>query len=420
MAKHRVFNADRFLDKFQGNEQLVRNFVNLWSGRIDLDPATLDLPQFKEWLVEGGGEAKDELLETLYEVYDLCREQGHEAIIAAITSDPEYDPDPEHALPVECLSLKVRTERDDLFNLAYGRYSLENAERFTIYKGSEPRRIENIERVAKVFEQKLAEVFKDHKNSDRVLLRHYTEGPYINFIVYHEKRTRATLVFQGTTMRPKVGPHIYRPAQQDFISYNAKTGQVEIEAGYENEEAKLRRCFAECCLRDAEFFEGDDAAKQISLHALADANFEFVAPANVNVSLVELKYSLNQKHGPRFITSSKDVFETLELNGLRRKLDGERLAKAVLKIQFPDDQRGKRVELSGPNRIKFKRATHADDVFRILKESGLLRAEEDDEDAAEVRAASIAFAGCADSKSEGDGAVSEARGQGARKKRSVR
>lgn len=420
MAKHRVFNADRFLDKFQGHEQLIRDFVELWTGRLDLEPATLDVPQFKEWLVEGGGDAKDELLVTIYEVYDLCREQGHEALIAAIDTDSQYQPDPEHALPLECLCLKVRTERDDLFNLAYGRYSLENAERFTIYKGTEARAIENIELAANIFEQKLGEVFKDHKNSDRVLLRHYTEGHYINFIVYHEKRTRATLVFQGTKMRPKVGPHIYRPAQQDFISYNAKTGQVEIEAGYENEEAKLRRCFAECCLKDAEFFEGDNAAKRISLHALADAHFEFVAPSNVNVSLVELKYSLNQKHGPRFITCSKDVFETLELNGLRRKLDGDRLTKAVLKIQFPDDQRGKRVELSGPNKIKFKRATHAEDVFRILKDSGLLRAEEDDEDVAELRAASIAYAGSADSQSQGDGAVSAARAQSPRTKRSIK
>lgn len=373
MAKHRIFNADKFLDKFQGNEALIREFVGLWSGQLEgLDAATLDVRKFKLWLVDGEGKGKEELLESLYQIYDLCTERGHEDLIAAIESDATYDPDPDHELPVECLSLKVRTEREDLFVFAYDRYTLWRAERFTIYQGRKARPITNLKSCARIFEQKLKEVFKDHNNSDRVLVRHYTEGPYINFIVYHEKRTRATLKFEGTPTHPKVGPYIFRPAQQDFISYNNETGQVEIEAGYENEEAKLRQCFAEHCLGDPDFFEGKDAANRISLECLADPTFDFVVPTGVNAALVELKFSLNQKHGPRLHVCSKDVFETLELNGLRKKLDGDRIWRAVLKITFPDDQRGKRVELAGPNRIKFKRATHADDVFQLLKDSGLL------------------------------------------------
>src|SRR5690606_7655944 len=154
--------------------------------------------------------------------------------IAAIESDPGYDPDPDGTLPVECLSLKVRTEREEVFVAAYGRYSLERAERFTIYQGAAAKDIENPQAAAKKFQAELAKVFKDHKNSDRVIVRFYEDGEYVNFIVYHEKRTRATLIIQGGPTRLKVGPHIYRPAQQDFISYNRKTGQVEIEAGFQS------------------------------------------------------------------------------------------------------------------------------------------------------------------------------------------
>lgn len=403
MPKHRTFNADKFLDKFQHHTCLIHEFLGLWSGRIGIDPTTVDVPSFKKWLVEGEGEAKDELLEALYQIYDLCTERGHEDLIAAIDSDGSYAPDPEHALPVECLGLKLRTERDDLFNLAYARYSLFCAERFTVYKGRAARPIAKLKSVAKSFERKLGEVFKDHKNSDRVLLRFYEEGSYVNFIVYHEKRTRATLVFEGTKVHPKVAPHIYRPAQQDFISYNCETGQVEIEAGYENEETKLRKCFAEHCLGDAEFFEGEDAAHRISLEPLADLDFEFTVPDGVNAALVEVKFWLKQKHGPRMVICSKNVLETLELNGLRKKLDGDQISRAVIKITFPDDQRGKRVELAGPNRIKFKRATHAEDVFQLLREWGLLL--EQDEDAAELRAASAAFVGISATPTAGGGSI---------------
>jgi len=377
MPKHRTFNADKFLDKFCKSEDLLRGFVGLWSSQLRLDACSLDVPKFKRWLVDGEGDAKEDLLEALYQVYDLCTEQGHEYLMTVIEGDPEYDPDPEHALPVECLSLKVRTERNDLFHLASARHDFWLADRFTIYRGPEARLIPELKVASKRFQHRLAEVFRDHKNSDRVMVRHYEDGPYVNFIVYHEKRTRATLIFQGSRTRPKVGPQIHRPAQQDFISYNRTNGQVEIEAGYENEEKKLRRCFAECCFGDAEFFEGADAANCISLEPLANPQFVLATRRGITASLVELKFQLKQMHGPRMLLNSQDVLATLSLNGLRRKLDGGKIFRAAIKIRFPDDRRGKRVELGAPNRIKFRRATHAEDVFNLLMDWGILRHNED-------------------------------------------
>jgi len=206
MAKHyRKFNVDRFLDKFQGQESLLRNFVKRWDGRLELDTATLDVPGFKDFLIDGEGDGKGELVEALHRAYDIC--------------------------------LKMLTENEDAFNFAYDMYSLWRAERFTIYRGKEALPIPDMDAATKGFQAKLAEAFKDHKSSDLVLVRHYQEGPYTNFIVYHEKRTKAELIFKGTKIKPIVSPTILRPAQQDFISYNHQTGQIEIEAGFEKEEA---------------------------------------------------------------------------------------------------------------------------------------------------------------------------------------
>jgi len=152
-------------------------------------------------------------------------------------------------------------------------------------------------------------------------------------------------------------------------------------------------------LGDAEFFESEEAANQIDLAEIANPTFLLDTPedSGITATLVELKFSLKQKNGPRFVVCSKNVLETLEFNGLRRKLDGDSIAKAVLKITFPDEQRGKRVELSGPNKLKFKRATHADDVFQLLKDWCLLVTEEEDEDTVELRIASAKLVGVANS-----------------------
>ncbi|MGH8196063.1 MAG: hypothetical protein ACREQ8_16955 [Woeseiaceae bacterium] len=84
-------------------------------------------------------------------------------------------------------------------------------------------------------------------------------------------------------------------------------------------------------------------------------------------ALVELDFRLKQKHGPSFSIRSKDILETLDLNRLRKRLRGATIRRAVFKITFPDDKRGKRIELAGTNKVKFKRATHAEDVFRYLR-----------------------------------------------------
>jgi len=370
MGKHRTFNADRFLDKFQGNESILRGYVGIWNGRLDLDISNLDIPKFKEFLANGDGDGKDELLEGLYRAYDLCSERGHEDLLAA-GRDWGYDPDPEDKLPVECLSLKVRTEKEDTFNLAYDRNTVWRAERFSLFRGKETRAITDIPAAAQLFQEKLVEVFKEDKNSERVLVRHYSEGDYTNVIVYHEKRTKAELVFKGTKSRLMVTSTILRPAQQDFISYNNKTGQVEIEARFEKEEAALRKHFAECCLGDADFFEGVEAGKRLNLARIAEEDFDMPVDEEHSAVLVELQYKMKQLHAPSFAVRSKNVLETLDRNNLRNQLVGSSIGKAVFKIGFPDDRRGKRVDLSGTNKIKFKRATHAEDVFRYLQNWGV-------------------------------------------------
>ncbi|MDP9272145.1 MAG: hypothetical protein M3O93_01220 [Chloroflexota bacterium] len=71
---------------------------------------------------------------------------------------------------------------------------------------------------------------------------------------------------------------------------------------------------------------------------------------------------------------SRNVLETLDKNYLRKRLAGGTIRRAVFKIGFPDDRRGKRVELSGSNKVKFKRATHAEEVFRYLNSWGVVLA----------------------------------------------
>jgi len=375
MAKHRAFNADRYLDKFQGHEGLLRAYVGLWGGGLHLDIGSLDVAKFKEFIIHGDGDSSsmDQFMEGLYRGNDLSNERGHEDL-AACCQDLNYDPDPEGKLPVECLSLKVRTENEDAFNLAYDRSALHQAERFSVYQGEAGLAIPDVRTAAGAMQEILSSLFKNDKHSERVLVRQYQEGAYTNFIVYHEKRTQALLTFQGTKVQPKVSPTVLRPAQQDYISYNNETGQVEIEARFEKEQTALRKTFARCCFGDPELFEKPESADKFSLEAITCEDFALDVDDGDFAVLIELQFKLHQKQNPAWVVRSKDVLETLRLNDFRKRLAGAPIQKAAIKIGFPDDRRGKRVEISGTNKISFKRATHAEDVFRYLSRWKILRA----------------------------------------------
>ena len=111
MVKHRAFNGDRFLDKFQGQEAILAAYVESWGTGLDVDAADLDITGFKQFLLTGTGSLKNEFMEGLYRAYDLATDRGYEDLIAACR-DLKYCPDPSGRLPVECLSLKVRTENE--------------------------------------------------------------------------------------------------------------------------------------------------------------------------------------------------------------------------------------------------------------------------------------------------------------------
>jgi len=371
MTKHRALSPDRFVDRFQGNELLLRDFVKLWGDGLNVKATTLDVPGFKKLVDEGDGDSRDDFLEELHRVYDLCTDRGHEDLAAAC-QDSKYEPDPDGKLPVELLSLKVRTENEDAFNLAYDRCTVRQAQRFSIYQGKKGLAISNTKAAMKQLKETLEKAFLGDSKSERVLVRQYQDGGYANFVVYHEQRMKSLLVFKGTKADPKVSPTVLRPAQQDFISYHAATGQAEFEARYPREEAALRKNFAKCCLGDENLFEKPEAARRFTLTPIAGADFSMPVDDSDSATLVELHFSLKQRHGPTFIVKSKDVFGTLEFNRLRKKLSGDQIWRAIFKFTFPDDRRGKRVELSGTNKISFNRQTHSEDVFRYLKNWGIL------------------------------------------------
>jgi hypothetical protein len=366
MIKHHAFNVDRFLDTFgDGAEFLLKDFVNLWGHGLDIKPSSIDVKHFKEFLVNGTGKSKEEFMAELYRVWDLCDEIGHEYLVTACDkAHPKFNPDPKGESPVEWLSLMTRIAREDVFNLAYDMRNVRHAERFNLYKGEKGKQVADLATASKRLRSKLKRDFKGMKKSEEVVVRAYQEGNTFNFVIYHEKRVQAPLVFKGARTRRKIAPFALRPLQQDYIRFDPGTGRAEVEARFATEEEKLVNGFAECCLEDAGYFA--KSGKQLYLEHITDDKFTLRAVGVESAALTELEFTLNQTPKPLFRIESNDVLKTLRLSRIRKQLAAGKIRKAAITLKLENDSREKTVKLSGIRTISFPHRTRAEDVHRCL------------------------------------------------------
>lgn len=373
--KHRKFTADRFLDKFKGQEEVLWTYLARWCDNLPDFPEERTLDGFKAYLKDApqNCEAHEEMIEGLYKAHDLSTKQGYENLWDAITQN-QVDIDPDHELHREVLALKLLTEDPPTFQLAVDMWSVSKVVGFVAYKGKEPREIPELtDELISTFESRLRGLFTEYKGERKVLIRHFKDGLAVNFIVYHEVRQKAELVFEGANGAHEVNPLIFRPVRQDFLTYLPSAGKIEIETPVQKDRDSMRRAFGEVCLNDASFFEEQDSEDILDFTPLRKPDFEFDLDGEDKAVLTEIYFRAHQRHGPRFTIASEHAFETLDLNGLRHHLETAEIRAVKIKLTFPENKRGKSIHLSGKNKIAFNRSTRVEEVFGYLKRWGLLR-----------------------------------------------
>ena len=92
MAKHRKFNVDRFLAKFEGLEEILSAYARRW--KTGMNVSKLDVDGFRQIILHEDWPGKDGFMEGLYRAYDLCTAEGFEALRRACKL-LVADPDPE-------------------------------------------------------------------------------------------------------------------------------------------------------------------------------------------------------------------------------------------------------------------------------------------------------------------------------------
>jgi hypothetical protein len=371
VLKHRIFNADRFIDKFAEHEPVLAAHMNRWPTLVCPNPLTTEA--FKDYLKTppANSTAFEDMVEGLYQAYDFCNRQGYELLNDAIEINQLQLPGL-HDIPKEVLALRLQTEDPGTFALACDMLFAAQVDKFVTYKGREPRVIEDVAPPLATFRAKLGEYFATRKGSDKIVIKHFADGTAHNFIVYHERRVTAELEIKQEGTTTTVTSRKFRPVRQDFIAYYGDTGRLEIETPIQKERDLMRVAFATSFFNEEAFFSGTNSEVAIKLEKLREPGFAFSLDTGHGATLKEITFKLPQLHSPSFSIRSKDAFSTLALNQMRQALAGAEIKSAVISISFGAGTRAKRVTLTHTNSLSFSRATHVTEVFSYLRRWQLL------------------------------------------------
>lgn len=372
--KHRPFNADRFLDKFKGSEAVLTAYLDKWSGQIPGFSEEFNIEGFKDFLKYPPDNCRpfQEMVEGLYRTWDLCKPHGEEFMREAV--ERNHSPlQSVHDIPREVFAVRLITEDPVSFELAENLNYAQQVDRFVTFRGREPRSISDVSETIEMFKVQLQAFFQERKGSDKVLVKHFTDGDVLNFIIYHEERVKAEIELQkdGTTLT--VQPLIFRPARQDFVSYFPESGKIQIDNPSDKEREAIRKSFSEVCLGDPDFFEEEGSDAQVDLSVFGRADFQFSLDEGDVAYLTEIAYKLPQRETPTITVRSRNVFESLRVNGMSRHLEAATIEIAKVKIILAGNKRGKTVTLRSPNRLSFNRATQAERVMEYLTRWELLQ-----------------------------------------------
>jgi hypothetical protein len=168
-----------------------------------------------------------------------------------------------------------------------------------------------------------------------------------------------------------VKTRIGRPVIQDVLFYDQSTGELEIEASQQKHREVLRNSFAEGVMGDDSFFPIEEQTRVLNLKKLIELDFKLPVRTGhqVQITAVTLSELIARRPFTAILSANRqDVVEILRAKNASGLLNRSSIRKVRIELILGTGRLDRKsIELSGDNRIKFNRASHADEVYRYLR-----------------------------------------------------
>jgi hypothetical protein len=364
------FDPQAFLHPFDGREEILELYLNsIPAAGLTIQCPVVSAKDFGNHLEICPSEERRILRSGLIEAWEMACDEGHEQLLSVLRLAGRNDPEL-LMLPAECLALKIMSGDRELFESALSLDQMRKCDALELFKPRGPVcLVEDINAATNRFRGEIAARCGEKYGSRRILLRRFEDSEVFTIGFYFEKAPKTRRKLAGDDQNITLAREEDRPIQYDAVMFEPSTGVLSVRSGYGRLTEHIRKAFAAAFLENADAYEWAGAANILDLTVFVDeANVLTDIDGGVPV-ISEMDYA--QPHDPLFTRHkviSSDVIEALRREGTLPTLLGANIRKVILQMALEGSNRRRRVVLTGPNKIEFKRGTEAARILTQLRD----------------------------------------------------
>jgi len=362
LPAHRTLNFSKFVSAI--SPEILERYLGHFNWEHSPEGWQLMNPDaLREFLDQAeNGEASAIIEEEFRRINDLCS-RGMNLVVRAYK---EFGRDFDESLSAEELSMRLFLDHEDAFDYAWSRYLLfAGTPKLSFFSlGTDDLKFTAAK--LKKFEDDLRAWFGESAKGECFVKN------------FKDARDTVILISRGSYVRTvacwreeEIGFTSYRPASEDVLVYNRKTGILTMKASLEKDRTRYLDAFSTHLAGDSKIAERAGKRKLYSLAPIQDGSFEFAGDGEVTgVDLVKVRLRLDGIEQPEIQIKSDDVRRSVDAY-LKVPLRAGTLTYASFRFHLkPPGRRRTKVtfEIEPPLRTDLAEKKYADIIERYLIE----------------------------------------------------
>jgi hypothetical protein len=366
MVRHRSLNLKTFIDTVP--DSLLQEYFRKKLDGTDMQaPSGLSYGAIERYL-EGSDneELEARVREDFRTINDICEITMNVVVLAYHYFGIHMDEDKSK----EELALKLFLHHQEAFEYAYDFYCLYNsATKMSDHKIGVREVIVDQSKIER-FRKAVSRFYADLAKGQECEVRHYLEEDRLIIAVVRGSYRRSVPEWKNS----KVKTLFYRPAQEDILQFNMKTGVLSIKAPYKKDKDNYISRFADIILGDDTLADNPERDQTYTLKPLSDGTFDFGGDENIrSVKLLVVKYQIDDLDLTEVTIKSVNVLQSLKSGLGADNLRNMNIVHAKFLFVIDDGGKKRKVtcEITPPNMTDLNRKKYADIIGAYLRANGV-------------------------------------------------
>lgn len=368
------FDHETFLHAFEGREELLEEYLNsIPAAGVSIARPVASTAVFSAHLGLCPSDEYRVLTAGMVEAWEMASDDGHDQMLAAMRQAGLCTPFV-LSLTAECLALHILSTRRDLFETALSLDEVRKCDALQMFKPRNPvALVQDLNAATNGFRSLIASSCGTRFGSRRILLRRFEDPNMFTIGFYFEKSPRAHRRLSGTEASPSLAREEARDLQFDAAIFEPGTGMLGIRSGYGRLTDSIRRAFASSFLGDPDAYEWPGAANILQLSELFADDPELPDAIEDRTIITDVDYSpAHDEMMARYRITGADIIEILRRDRRLGTVRQAQVRKVTVKMPVEGVTRRRKVILTSPNKIEFKRGADASQIISKLHDANVI------------------------------------------------